>query len=107
MPALCLILLRGRGSQCKGIINRHCLGNLLTPKVLSDNQVVSEKEDYMKESERFKDLKGTLAREYKMNINDPKFQSIYDAAELMAGNLGYRALDRFFNVFYTLMKPYF
>jgi hypothetical protein len=61
----------------------------------------------MKESKRFKNLKKTLASEHKMNENDPKFQSIYDAAETMAGNSGYRAIDHYFSVFYCLMKPYF
>lgn len=61
----------------------------------------------MKEVDRFKDLKTTLAREYKMDVNDVKFQSIYDAADNMAGNNGLRAVDHCFSVFYTLMKPYF
>jgi hypothetical protein len=61
----------------------------------------------MKKIDRFTDLKGTLAKEYKMIITDARFQSIYDAAEMMAGNSGYNALEHYFAVFYTLMKPYF
>jgi len=61
----------------------------------------------MREADRFKDLKGTLALEYKMDVTDIRFNSIYDAAEAMAGNNGYRAVDHYFSVFYTLMKPYF
>lgn len=59
------------------------------------------------ETERFKDLRAALAYEHDMDVNDLRFSSVYDAAKLAAGERGLRAVDHYFDVYFTLMRPYF